>query len=306
MAIEIKGAQTPAEDPRNEKILIWLNGRLVPREQALVSVFDAGFGLGDGVWEGIRLAHGRLVLVEEHLKRLYEGARTIALDIGVDPAGMRGILEQTCAANGMTHGAHLRLMVTRGEKKTVHQDPRNALGKPTIVVTAEYKMPDPEVKRAGLKLFTSTYRCSGPDVFDLRLNSHSRLNLIQALLQAIQAGAHEALMLDPAGFVASCNSTNFFIVRDGGVVTSTGRFNFKGITRGKVIELCAAHGVPCRQEDFTLAEVYSAEEAFVTGTFGGVTRVASVDGRALPGEGPGPLTARLSDLYDATFLGPQG
>jgi branched-chain amino acid aminotransferase len=306
MAIETKGAQTPAEDPRNARVLIWLNGKLVPREQAVVSIFDAGFGMGDGVWEGIRLAHGRLVMVEDHLKRLYDGARTIALDIGVDPAGMKRILEETCAANGMTHGAHLRLMVTRGEKKTVHQDPRNALGRPTIVVTAEYKMPDPEVKRAGLRLFTSTFRCSGPDVFDLRLNSHSRLNLIQALLQAIQAGAHEALMLDPHGFVASCNSTNFFIVRDGAVVTSTGRFNFKGITRGKVIGLCAAHGIPCRQEDFTLAEVYSAEEAFVTGTFGGVTRVAAVDGRTLPGAGPGPVTSLLSDLYDATFLGPQG
>jgi branched-chain amino acid aminotransferase len=302
--MESKGAQTPAEDPRNAHVRIWLNGRLVPRAEAVVSIFDAGFGLGDGVWEGIRLAHGRLVLVEEHLKRLYEGARAIALDIGVDPAGMRRILEETCAGNGMTHGAHLRLMVTRGEKKTVHQDPRNALGKPTIAVTAEYKMPDPEVKRAGLKLFTSTFRCSGPDVFDLRLNSHSRLNLIQALLQAIQAGAHEALMLDPLGFVASCNSTNFFIVRDGAVVTSTGRFNFKGITRGKVIELCAAHGIPCRQEDFTLAEAYSAEEAFVTGTFGGVTRVASVDGHLLPGGGPGPVTARLSALYDDTYLGP--
>lgn len=301
--METKGAQTPAEDPRNEKVLIYLNGRMVRREEAVVSVFDAGFGLGDGVWEGVRLAHGRLVLVEDHLKRLYDGARAIALDIGVTPAGMRGILEQTCAANGMTHGAHLRLMVTRGEKTTVHQDPRNALGKPTIVVTAEYKQPDPEVKRAGLKLFTSTFRCSGPDVFDLRINSHSRLNLIQALLQAIQAGAQEALMLDPTGFVASCNSTNFFIVRDGVVLTSTGRFCFKGITRAKVVELCAAHAIPCREADFTLAEVYSADEAFVTGTFGGVTRVASVDGRALPGEGPGPLTARLSALYDDTFLG---
>lgn len=302
--MEIKGAQTPIEDPRNADLRIWLNGRMVRREEALVSVFDAGFGLGDGVWEGIRLAHGRLVAVEEHLKRLYEGARAIALDIGIDQAGMRRILEECCAANGMTHGAHLRLMVTRGEKRTVHQDPRNALGRPTIVVTAEYKQPDPELKRAGLKLFTSTFRCSGPDVFDLRLNSHSRLNLIQALLQAIQAGAHEALMLDPAGFVASCNSTNFFIVRDGVVMTSTGRFNFRGITRGKVIGLCAAHGIPCRETDFTLGETYAADEAFVTGTFGGVTRVVSVDGHRLPGEAPGPITARLSALYDSTFLGP--
>lgn len=183
--MESKGAQTPAEDPRNEHVRIWLNGRLVPRAEALVSVFDAGFGLGDGIWEGIRLSHGRLVLVEEHLRRLYDGARAIALDIGIPPAEMLRILEETCAGNGMTHGAHLRLIVTRGEKRTVHQDPRNALGRPTIAVTAEYKMPDPVLKRAGLKLFTSTFRCSGPDVFDLRLNSHSRLNLIQALLQAI-------------------------------------------------------------------------------------------------------------------------
>jgi branched-chain amino acid aminotransferase len=302
--METKGAQTPAEDPRNEKVLIWLNGRLVPRAEAMVSIFDAGFGLGDGVWEGIRLSHGRLVLVEEHLKRLYQGASTIALDIGVDQAGMRRILEETCAGNGMEHGAHLRLMVTRGEKRTVHQDPRNALGRPTIAVTAEYKLPDPEIKRAGLKLATSTFRCSTPDVFDLRLNSHSRLNLIQALLQAIQAGAHEALMLDPLGFVSSCNSTNFFIVRDGAVITSTGRFCFKGITRAKVIELCATAGVPCRQEDFTLAEVYTADEAFVTGTFGGLTPVAAVDGRPMGASRPGPVTARLSALYDQTFLGP--
>jgi len=204
----------------------------------------------------------------------------------------------------MRDGVHIRVMVTRGEKRTVHQDPRNALGIPTVAIVAEHKVPDPEVKRRGLKLATSTIRCSGPDVFDLRLNSHSRLNLIQALLQAIAAGAHEALMLDPAGFVASCNSTNFFIVRDGAVLTSTGRFNFKGITRAKVIALCAENGIACRETDFTLAEAYNAEEAFVTGTFGGVTAVSTIDGRTI-GEGtPGPLTLRLSEFYDRAFLHP--
>jgi branched-chain amino acid aminotransferase len=185
----------------------------------------------------------------------------------------------------------------------VHQDPRNALGKPTVVITAEYKVPDPELKRQGLKLATSAFRCSGPDVFDLRLNSHSRLNLIQALLQAIGAGANEALMLDPLGFVASCNSTNFFIVRGGTVMTSTGRFCFKGITRGKVIELCAREKIPCVETDFTLAETWNADEAFVTGTFGGVTPVRSIDGRSI-GATPGPITARLSAAYDTAFLGP--
>jgi branched-chain amino acid aminotransferase len=298
---EAKGAQTPAEDPRNAALKIWLNGRLVPRAEAVVSIFDAGFGLGDGVWEGIRLAHGRLVLVDEHLKRLVEGARTIAID--VEAAALRRALDETVAANDMQHGAHLRLMVTRGEKHTIHQDPRNALGTPTVAITAEYKQPDPQIKREGLKLSTSTFRCSTPDVFDLRLNSHSRLNLIQALLQAIAAGAHEALMLDLHGFVSSCNSTNFFIVRDGAVMTSTGRFCFNGITRRKVIELCAAEGLRCEQTDFTLAEAYNADEAFVTGTFGGVTPVRAIDWRPLGVVG-GPVTAQLSRAYDAKFLGP--
>jgi branched-chain amino acid aminotransferase len=166
-------------------------------------------------------------------------------------------------------------------------------------------VPDPEVKRRGLTLFTSTFRCSGPDVFDLRLNSHSRLNLIQALIQAIKAGAHEALMLDPHGFVASCNSTNFFIVKDGAVITSTGRYNFKGITRGKVLALCAANAIAQHETDFTLAEVYDADEAFVTGTFGGVTPVAMVDGRRIGAALPGPLTTRLDTLYRALVAGPR-
>jgi len=300
--VEIKGAQTPAEDPRNEAVLIWLNGRLVNRSDAMVSVFDAGFGLGDGVWEGIRLAHGRLVLVDEHLKRLIEGARTIAIDIGLSASQLRVALEQTIAANNMKHGAHLRLMVTRGEKRTVHQDPRNALGKATVVITAEYKLPDPELKRQGLKLVTSTFRCSNPDMFDLRLNSHSRLNLIQALLQAINAGGHEALMLDPLGFVSSCNSTNFFIVRDGAVLTSTGRFSFKGITRAKIVDLSAEEKIACSECDFTLADVYNADEAFVTGTFGGVTPVRTIDGRTIGNAAHRPITDRLSLGYDNKFL----
>jgi branched-chain amino acid aminotransferase len=302
--LESKGAQTPVDDPRNQTLLIWLNGKLVPRSRALVSVFDAGFGLGDGVWEGIRLAHGRLVLIDEHLRRLIEGARTIAIDVGMSAADLKAALEETIAANHIEHGVHLRLMVTRGEKRTVHQDPRNALGKATVVITAEYKVPDPILKRDGLKLTTSSFRCSAPDVFDLRLNSHSRLNLIQALQQAIGAGAHEALMLDPLGFVSSCNSTNFFIVRDGTVLTSSGRFCFKGITRGKIVELCAAEGIACREGDFTLSETYNADEAFVTGTFGGVTPVRCIDGRRIGDGTPGSVTDRLSRAYEAKYLGP--
>jgi branched-chain amino acid aminotransferase len=301
---EEKGAQTPADDPRNESVLVWLNGKLVPRSLALVSIFDAGFGLGDGVWEGIRLAYGRLVLVEEHLQRLMQGARTLAIDVGMTVGDLRKALEETVAANGMQHGVHLRLMVTRGEKRTVHQDPRNALGKATVVITAEYKVPDSGLKQSGLRLATSSFRCSSPDVFDMRLNTHSRLNLIQALLQAINAGAHEALMLDPHGFVSSCNSTNFFIVRDGLLLTSSGRYCFNGITRSKIVALCPDLGITCVEGDFTLAETYTADEAFVTGTFGGVTPVALIDGRSIGDQSPGPVTTRLSQAYDARYFAP--
>ncbi|BAI74019.1 branched-chain amino acid aminotransferase (plasmid) [Azospirillum sp. B510] len=298
MRLTGKGAQTPQDDHRNDGVLIWLNGRLVPRAQATVSIFDAGFGLGDGVWEGIRYVDGRFVFLDDHLGRLEAGAKAIALDIGLSRDGVREALQQTIDANGMTDGVHIRLMVTRGEKTTIHQDPRNALGRPTIAIVAEHKLPDPQVKRDGLALATTPVRCSPPDMFDMRLNSHSRLNLIQALLPAIAAGAQEALMLDPHGFVSSCNSTNLFFVSGGTVLTSTGRYCFNGITRQKVLDLCAAHGIPLRQADFTLAEAYASEEAFVTGTFGGITPVSRLDGRPFGGAGR-PVTERLCTLYEA-------
>jgi branched-chain amino acid aminotransferase len=292
-----RSAQAYLPDPRNEQVLIYVNGTLVPRAQAVVSVFDAGFALGDGVWEGLRLVNGRLIGLEAHLDRLFEGARAIAIDIGLTRDELRAALHRTLDANGMTDGAHLRLMVTRGVKSTVNQDPRFVLGGATVVIVAEYKTPRPESKAQGLTLFTSTFRTSGPDVFDLRLNSHSRLNLIQALLQAIQAGADEALMLDPRGFVASCNSTNFFIVRGGELITSSGLYNFKGITQASVLAAWRAAGGAAREGDFTLAQVYSADEAFCTGTLGGVTPVVTVDGRPIGSGRPGPMTERAAALY---------
>jgi branched-chain amino acid aminotransferase len=210
---------------------------------------------------------------------------------------MIAALHETVRSNGMNDGVHIRLMVTRGLKKTPNQDPRYTIGKATIAIVAEWKVPDPAAQRAGMRLFTSTIRCSAPDVFDMRLNSHSRLNLIQALIQALKAGADEALMLDPHGFVSSCNATNFFVVRRGELWTSTGRYCFRGITRGHVIELARRHGIPAFEKDFTLAEIYAADEAFVTGTFGGVAPVVAVDGHAIGTGRPGPTTARLRDLY---------
>jgi len=292
-----QSAQGYLPDPRNEAVLVYVNGAFVPRAEARVSVFDSGFVLGDGVWEGLRLIRGRIISLDAHLDRLFEGARSIAIDIGMTRDGIKTAIAQTLARNGMTDGAHLRLMVTRGVKRTPNQDPRFVIGPATIVIVAEYKTPVPEAKARGYALFTSTFRTSGPDVFDLRLNSHSRLNLIQALIQAIAAGADEALMLDPRGFVASCNSTNFFILRGGELWTSTSAYSFKGITQASVVEAWRKAGRVARECDFTLAQVYAADEAFVTGTLGGVTPVTRVDGRIIGDGRPGPLTAQASALY---------
>jgi branched-chain amino acid aminotransferase len=292
-----ESAQGYLADPRNDGVLVYVNGAFVRRDEARVSIFDSGFVLGDGIWEGLRLVQGRIISLEAHLDRLWEGATSIALDIGMSRAELTQAVLDTLAKNAMTDGAHIRLMVTRGVKRTPNQDPRFVIGKATVVIVAEWKTPKPESKARGLSLFTSTFRTSGPDVFDLRLNSHSRLNLIQALIQAIHAGADEALMLDPRGFVASCNSTNFFIVRNGELWTSTGAYSFKGITQGNVIDAWTAAGGRARECDFTLAQVYSAEEAFVTGTLGGVTPVTKVDGRVIGDGRPGAQTIRAGELY---------
>ena len=292
-----QSAQGYVADPRNDAVLVYVNGDFVPRNEARVSIFDSGFVLGDGVWEGLRLIDGKLVSLDRHFDRLYQGARSIALDIGLTRGQLTAAIHATLAKNNMTDGVHIRLMVTRGVRSTPNQDPRFVIGGATIVIVAEYKAPRPEVKTRGLSLFTSTFRTSTPDVFDLRLNSHSRLNLIQALIQAINAGADEALMLDPRGFVAGCNSTNFFIARNGELWTSTGAYSFNGITQGTVLRAWRAAGGVARECDFTLAQVYSADEAFVTGTLGGVTPVTRVDGRAIGSGTPGPVTQRASELY---------
>ena len=293
------GSQDFAPDPRNDGLLIWLNGALVRREAALVSVFDAGFVLGDGVWEGLRLHGGRLLFLDAHIDRLFASAAAIGLDMQIARDEIVSALYRTCAANRMEDGAHLRLMVTRGEKAAANQDPRNALGRPTVVVLAEYKVPDEGLRTRGLTLHTSRVRCTPADMFDMRINSHSRLPLIIALNEAIAAGADEALMLDPAGNISSCNATNFFWVSDGEVRTSSGQFCFNGVTRGNVIALCGANAIPLARGDFAPDDLLNADEAFVTGTFGGLTPVAAIDGRPLPAPLPGPVTARLIGLYDA-------
>ena len=293
------GSQDTEVDPRNDRLLVYLDGVLVPRHEAKVSIFDGGFVVGDGVWEGLRLHQGALLFLEQHLDRLYWGAEQIGLSIGLDRDALRREIERTLAANEMHDGVHLRVMVTRGLKSGLNQDPRNALGRATIVIAAEYKQPSPRLAQQGLRLFTSSIRCTPAEMFDMRLNSHSRLNLIRALLEAIAAGADEALMLDPHGYVSSCNATNFFFVVGGVVKTSRGDYCFHGVTRANVLELCRRHGIPLEHGDYTLADVARAQEAFVTGTFGGLTPVRAVDERTFAGALPGPLTTQLRAHYAA-------
>jgi len=293
-------------DPRNAQILISVNGKLLPREQATVSVFDSGFILGDGVWEGLRLVNGGVPFLHQHIERLYEGAKAIFMDVGVTPQELVARLFACIDANKMEDGVHIRLMVTRGVKSTPYQDPRVTIGKATIVIIAEYKTPTADVMTRGLSLHTVNVRRGAPDVQDQKLNSHSKLNCITACIQAANAGADEALMLDPLGFVATCNSTHFFIVRRGEVWTSTGQYCIPGITRGNIIRLCKDLSIPVFEKQFSLYDVYGADEAFVTGTFAGTTPVRIIDGRPVRNplstdewQGAGPITRKLSDAYKA-------
>jgi branched-chain amino acid aminotransferase len=285
------------DDARNESILVWVNGELLPRERAVVSVFDSGFVLGDGVWEGLRVRAGHPAFLERHLDRLFEGAKAIMLDVGRTRAELTEAIYSTLAANEMTDGVHVRLMVTRGVKRTPYQDPRVTIGPATVVIIAEHKEPLPATVTDGITLFTTHVRRAAPDTLDPKLNAHSKLNDITACIQAYTAGADEALMLDPQGFVATCNSTHFFIVAGDEVLTSDGRYTLAGITRANVLELCRVNDIPARETTFSLTDVYSAREAFVTGTFAGVVPVRSVDGRTIGDGRRGPMVERLQALY---------
>jgi branched-chain amino acid aminotransferase len=284
-------------DTRNENIRVYVNGEIVHRGAAKISVFDSGFILGDGVWEGLRLHNGRIAFLKEHFDRLWEGAKAIDLDIGRSQENLLAAIDETLAANGMESGVHIRLMVTRGLKRTPHQHPDTGIGPATVVIIPEYKAARADVAEAGVRLFTVHVRRPPPDIQDPKWNSHSKLNCIVACIQADKAGADEALMLDPHGFVATCNSTNFFIVRKGEVWTSTGKYCLNGITRANVIGLCPEIGAPAFEKDFSLTDVYGAEEAFVTGTFGGVTPAVEIDGRVIGDGTRGPLTEKLQSSY---------
>ncbi|MCB9136974.1 MAG: aminotransferase class IV [Caldilineaceae bacterium] len=295
----VHGTHNAVADDRNANVLIYVNNELLPRDEAKISVFDSGYLVGDGVWEALRLHDGVLVFLDEHLERLWQGAATIGMDLKMSRQELTDKLWYTLDANGMQDGVHVRFMLTRGIKQTPSQDPRLTVTGPNLVIIPEYKQASPDSRGRGVTLFTSAIRRGSPDYLDPRLNCHSKLHEVMALVQALEAGADEALMLDIHGFVATCNATNFFMVKDDEVWTSTGQYCMNGITRGKVIQVARSAGIPCYEKNFSLFDVYGADEAFVTGTFGGLTPVIKVDGRVIGAGEPGPMTARLTDLYHA-------
>jgi branched-chain amino acid aminotransferase len=284
------------EDARNAEILIYVNGRITPKAEAMVSVYDSGFLLGDGVWEGLRLYNGHWAFADEHIDRLFDAAKAIDIDIGMTREGVLSALSETQIANGMTNDVHARLMVTRGVKTRPFQHPKLSQQGPTMVIIMEHsrqKLPRP------IKLATVPHLRGLPMTQDPKLNSHSKLNCILACIAAEKAGADEALMLDIHGFVNTTNACNFFIVRKGTVWTSTGDYCMNGITRQKVIDLCRANDIPVFERNFSLVDTYSADEAFLTGTFGAQTPVGSIDGRQIGTGQMGPMTERLRGLYKA-------
>ena len=291
------GSHEFIKDDRNLDILININGELFHRNEAKISVFDSGFILGDGVWEGLRLHNGIIAFLDDHLQRLYQGAKALDLDIGLSKDQLAARVYQTIQANNMHDHVHIRLMVTRGVKTTPYQDPRATLPGATIVIIPEYKIPNPEKIQKGVRLFTTHVRRGYPDVQDQKMNSHSKINCILGCIQATKAGYDEALMLDPHGFVATCNSTHFFIVTKGEVWTSTGDYCLGGITRSKIIQLCEENDIPVYQKNFSLFDVYGADECFITGTFAGLTPVNEVDGRVIGDPSERKMIPRLQKLY---------
>ena len=284
------------DDERNRSILIYINGELKPRDQATVSVYDSGFMLGDGMWEGMRLYDGVWAYFEEHMDRLFNSCKAVSLDIGMDREGIRQAMAKTVAANNMHTDVHCRLMVTRGIKDKPFQHPALSRSGPTVVIIMEHSKPSPGLQGQGIRLATVSQVRGLPMSQDAKYNSHSKLNCVIACLQAEQAGADEGLMLDPHGFVNTTNACNFFIVRKGAVWTSTGDYCMNGVTRQKVIDVCRANNIPVYERNYSLVDAVSADEAFLTGTFGAQTPVAQIDGKPI-GTGELPVTARIQGLY---------
>ena len=298
MITEKTSTHDAQEDARNADIVIWVNGELVHRDEAKVSVYDSGFMLGDGMWEGMRLYDGVWTFFDEHMDRLFNSLKAVSLDPGLTPTDIKSLLNRTAAANGMTTDAHCRLMITRGPKAKPFQHPKLSRSGPTVVAIVEHSIPSETVQGNGIRLASVPQVRGLPTSQDPKFNSHSKLNCVIACLQAEQVGADEALMLEPHGFVNTTNACNFFIVRRGEVWTSSGDYCMDGVTRKKVIELCRVNGIPIYEKNYSLYEAYGADEAFLTGTFGAQTPVSQIDGKSI-GDGNRPVMMRIRELYQA-------
>ena len=292
-----RGTHDFVEDLRNLEILVYINGKFYPRQDASISVFDSGYLLGDGVWEGIRFHNGNFLFLGPHLERLFWGASQIDMDIGKTIEEITEILYDTVKQNKMETGVHIRLIVSRGIKSTPYQDPSFTISEPTIVVIPEYKQPSPDTQKKGIKLVSVDIIRGSSKVQDHRINSLSKFNCIQACIDAHRKGGDEGLMLDPHGYVSTCNSTHFFMVKDNSVLTSTGDFCLHGVTRQNIIDICKTNSIPIYEKNFTLSDVYDCEEAFVTGTFGGVVPVNEIDGHELKVLGDNSIAALLQSYY---------
>ena len=293
------------DDDRNRDIKIYVNGDLVHRDEAKVSVYDSGFMLGDGMWEGMRLYNGVWAFFDEHMDRFFESCKAVSLDVGMDRAGILDVLSKTAEANGMVTDVHCRLMLTRGVKVKPFQHPSLSRTGPTLVIIMEHSKPAKALQSQGIRLATVPQVRGLPMSQDAKYNSHSKLNCVIACLQAEQAGADEGLMLDPYGFVNTTNACNFFIVRKGAVWTSTGDYCMNGVTRQKVIDLCRANGIEVHERNYSLVDAYGADEAFLTGTFGAQTPVGEIDGKII-GTEDRPVTARIRALYKELVLANTG
>ena len=293
----VHGTHNAVYDERNNSIKVYINGQFFQRNDAKISVFDSGYLVGDGIWEAIRLVNGTLIFFDDHMERLWTASKATGIKFHFSKEELKSIIYKVLNENNMEDGVHVRIMITRGIKKTPSQDPRLTISDPNLVIIPEYKLADQSSKKIGIKLFTSTIRRGSPDYLDPKLNCHSKLHEVQALIQAIEAGADEALMLDVNGFVSTCNSTNFFMIKKGVVYTSTGQYCMNGITRQKVIDVCKVLNIPCKEQNFSLFDLYGADEAFVTGTFAGLTPVNSIDGRQIGNKSNNEISATLDNAY---------
>ena len=289
-------------DERNSNIQIYINGSFYLRDDAKISVFDSGFLLGDGIWEGIRLVKNEWLFIDEHIDRLFEGCLAVDITLDLSRDEIKEAILETQKINNMTDSAHARVMITRGDKIKPFQQPSLSTSGINFIIIMEHSSESPNSN--GIKLVTVPQVRGLPMSQDPKLNSHSKLNCIIACIQANKAGGDEALMLDPYGFVNTTNSCNFFIVKNSEVWTSTGDYCMNGITRKKVIELCSEHKIPIYEKNFSLVDVYSAQEAFITGTLGSLTQVISIDERSIgsPDEG-WPITSKLRQAYKKLING---